>query len=266
MFSHTAYRKSYAASLAVVGGLSVGGVVWAAASVVPGGDPPAAAAASAGAGGAPEDAPAMDAPIPRPFIRDGFVVVTKPDGTVVRVPIPGTPAVDISTDEDREAGVTRIKLLKPEEIGPRVPRADTTDTSFFTYSGKIRAPGGAPGMQGAVTQDKLGVHRDVMRNHADLLPAFDAISKHGAARLKALADAGHPPPCDGGHWRVLVEHVDPVTAGGEREIRVFAGRSCVRGGTFISDGGVNEVWTVAPDATTPVLKSRIVTAVPISVS
>ncbi len=225
--------------------LAVGIALWAAASGNPDGPPPGidpvAAApvppaaipekqpAAAVASGGEKPAAAAPDPVPRSSIQDGVIMVSQPDGSVIEVPIPD-----------------------PFDENKPVP-----DTAFFIYAGAFGVGGGRTGLQSTATRDKLGVHEDVVRDHANLGPAFDAIFRDGENRL-AYYRKNEGAPCEGGHWEVLVEKVVPADGGGW-EIQVSAGHSCQPGGMIWIDGGMSEVWTVAPGSTMPALKSRAVT-------
>ena len=192
---------------------------------------PVAAESAIASGGQGRDVPAKVVvdPVPPPYIQDGIIIVPRPDGTITRVPVP--------------------ELYDENNPEP--------DTAFFTYAGAFGVDGGRTGLQSATTQDKLGVHEDVMRDYANLRPAFDAIYRDGENRL-AYYRENEGAPCEGGYWRVLVEKVTAIEGGGW-EIQVSAGRSCQPGGIVWIDGGMSEVWVVAPNSTTPQLKSRAVT-------
>ena len=174
---------------------------------------------------------------------------------------PGPHAIDISTEADLKEGALRFKLLPVEETGPVAP---PPDDAFFMFSGQFGKMGGTRGLQNAHTQDKLGVHEDVMRDYQNLRPAFDAIAEDGDARLRAFAAAEYPPPCPGGHWRVLIEAVRPATDGDGYLIDVSAGRACYGSGWIRLDGGMQEVWAIPAGSTSPVLRERDVNGPPMN--
>ena len=265
------YSKKFVfATVLMCGALAACAVTW----ILPEDSPPAAPAVVADA---PRTTPAppavVEEPAPAPTIEvEQETAISKAATSVeMSAPLsdaeralylsmsPSPPAVEITTEAERKRGVTRFKLLRPEEIEEP---ADPPDDAFFMFTGRSGTSGGRRGMQGAISQDKLGVHEDVMKLHADLRPAFDVISKDNEARLDKLTGANSLPPVPGGHWRVLVKSVEAAPDGAGRLIHVFASRGGYVGSGYQSDGGLTEVWSVSDSSQTPRLRSRVHTGVP----